>query len=256
MNQNLPTSVRETYSPCVLPPTQFGSVAIIGKGKISSHIPRLFSFLTNHFTFLDRFSDYQSSEVLDYGAVFLAVEDRNIEAVYSDIKTRFKPHAVFFHLSGTLNIKNIIGVHPLMTFTPGAQIADYSVIPIFTDDENFYSFNKDKISNLRFIPAEKKAKYHAMAVMLGNFSQYYLQFLKENFPKDLNFEDYKCLVLNSVNNIFQENSLENLTGPLVRKDKDTILKHKKILEETEPQLLRIYQKMEELFQQEMFENEN
>lgn len=234
----------------------FRKTAIIGRGQISSHVPAIFKPLIGKHIFFDRETDYSRLDLSEIDAVFLAVQDKNIESVYFRIRPYFKSEAQFFHLSGSLTFDGLIGLHPLMTFAPQSKIEDYSSIPIFTDNEVFFSQNKDVFKNLKSISPDLKTKYHAMAVMLGNFSQYYLQLVKNNFPNEFNFEDYKNLTLVSVENIFNEDSAARLTGPLIRDDVDTIQKHKDELSISEPSLSKIYLKMNEMFKQKLFSDED
>lgn len=234
---------------------------IIGQGKISSHIPQLFSSLSDHFIFLksktENFLEFQhevQTLLLNkkIKSVFIAVQDRNIESVYFDIKSMFDSDTVFFHMSGSLFFENIIGLHPLMTFSDDSSNINYNDIKIFTDNEKFYFKNKTAMPSLKYISPDLKPLYHAMAVMMGNFPQYYLQMMKEQFPKELDFLDYQQLTLSSVKNIFKDNSRELLTGPFIRNDKETISKHKSVLESKSFELFKIYQQMEHLFHKEFF----
>jgi 2-dehydropantoate 2-reductase len=255
-------------------------VAIIGQGKISSHIPKLLKNIFNTFVFLDKnldetnsikahslsvqgnnINDFKNEFSLDeISSVILAVQDQNIESVYLKIKNKFSKDTIFYHLSGTLSFESIIGIHPLMTFTKNSKVDNYSEIPLYTDSDWFYNANKSKLQNLRYISPDLKTQYHAMAVMMGNFTQYYLHLLKQNFPDALDFLDYKELTLKSVESIFSSSSSSSssssLTGPMVRKDHITISNHKSILKKKNPKLFKVYELMEQLFQEELFSNEN
>lgn len=251
--------------------------AIIGTGKISSHIPYLFenvlrSFINNSFSnqslivesdltlekdikenfcFLDKSTDYQSLDLSRIKVVFLAVPDSQILETYKNLKKDLPLTTAFYHLSGALYFPDIIGIHPLMTFSKSDQMIPYDRVPMFTDNEKFYANHSKLNMNLKYISPALKIKYHAMAVMLGNFSQYYLQIVKENFPEQLSFQDYKMLTEFSVKNIFNDDSKKMLTGPLVRGDLQTIQKHKDELRKESSKILDIYLQMEELFHQEL-----
>ncbi len=237
--------------------TIVSNALVVGKGQISSHVPKLFSLLHDNFIFCDRDTlfdfGYSSTEPK---AVFLAVSDNSILEVYRSLKSKFSEKAHFYHLSGALSFAGIIGLHPLMTFSQDAKILDYECIPIYTDSEDFYYQHKKKLKNIRYIPANLKTKYHCMAVLLGNFSQLYLQTVKKNFPLDLVFKDYEILVKASIDSVFKDNSESRLTGPMIRRDNLSILKHKQTLENQNPVLLKIYEQMENLFEQELFTREN
>lgn len=251
--------------------------AIIGVGQISSHIPYIFENLLRslsvsdfsnpifvpesnltinkdikeNFCFFDKFTNYQNLDLNHIRAVFLAVPDGQILETYKNLKKHFPLRTVFYHLSGALYFPEIIGIHPLMTFTKSDQKIPYDKVPLFTDSEDFYAKNSKLNINLKYISPVLKTKYHAMAVILGNFSQYYLQIIKENFPDQLSFQDFKMLTEFSVKNIFKEESSSQLTGPLVRGDFETLQRHKDELRKESSKILDIYLQMEELFHQEL-----
>lgn len=246
------------------------SAIIVGEGQISSHIPKLFSFLYDQYTFCDRTTQFNNLNLSNVSAAFLAVNDHSILEVFNKLHNQLndqmknqlknqnhKPDQIqFYHLSGALSFSNIIGVHPLMTFAKDSKILNYEEIPLFTDSEIFYTENKKRCKNLKYISSDLKIKYHAMATLLGNFSQYYLQTIKDDFPQNLIFEDYKMLVQTSVAAVFEKNSRTKLTGPMDRKDEQTIIKHKKSLYGQDSKLLKVYSQMEDLFRQELFNYEN
>lgn len=255
---------------------------VFGSGKISSHLPKLFKFLSCDFVYYGKSYDFNFNDVINDGNnndtneainkvfkenveinsnhitisdeikyVFLAVPDQQIQKAFEDLKNTFSPFVRFIHLSGTMYFDNIIGAHPLMTFNAETQIEDYSKIKIFTDNEFFYTEHKAQMKSLNYVRPEDKGVYHAMASMLGNFTQYYLYTLKNNFPEGIHFESYEQLVLASVSSMFQKDEFEKLTGPLIRGDIDTIEKHKCALKKDNPKLLEIYQSFENLFFEEI-----
>lgn len=231
--------------------------AVIGCGQISGHVPHLFRNLDessdlNRFKFFDRTTDYLSLDLNKFQGVFLAVQDSQIKSTFLELKEFFPKDTAFFHLSGSMYFHEITGVHPLMTFAKSSRDIDHNSVPLYTDSKDFYAKNQDKLKNLKFLPQELKVKYHAMAVMLGNFSQQYLQKLKEIFPKELDFYDYQMLVEHSVAHIFDKNSKAKLTGPLIRGDFNTIQKHKDAFKGGDSHhVLWMYEHMETLLQQEL-----
>lgn len=237
-------------------PSSLKTAAIIGRGKISGHLPSLFKNHFDSFTWLEKNTNYSVLELSHIDVVILAVQDKKIEDTYNKLKDVFPKDVQFIHLSGAQSFSGIIGLHPLMTFSEDSKIQDYNEIPLFTDNLKFFEEHKNNLKNLKFISSDLKTKYHAMAVMLGNFSQYYLQQVKNSFPEDLCFEEYKLLTLSSIENIFNKKSKDMLTGPLVRNDLQTIEKHKNELERSEPNLFRVYQVMESMFRQELFKDED
>lgn len=239
---------------------------VFGSGKISSHLPSIFAFLSSDFIYCGKSYDFklenlqnsfgkyslnsdQINNELKY--VFLAVPDHQILNAFNDLKETFPKHVSFFHLSGSMYFDQITGVHPLMTFNSETIVEDYKKISIYTDSKTFYSDFKTFTRCLNYISPDDKSIYHAMASMLGNFTQYYLYTLKNNFPDGISFESYEQLVLASVTSMFQSDEYKKLTGPLIRGDIDTIEKHKCALKEKHPKLLEIYQRFENLFFEEI-----
>ncbi len=225
--------------------------AIFGQGKISSHIPSLFKNLAKDFIDLGHSSNAKNNVYDDIKYIILAVPDHQIEIVYNEVKDSFPSGSYFIHMSGALYLEGLIGLHPLMTFSANNPLKNYDEIPICCDQESFYSDFKDSIPQLKYLPPEKKAIYHAMASMLGNFTQYYLYTMKNNFPEGLNFKIYEQLVLASVKSMFQDGEFKKLTGPFIRGDIETIEKHKATLTEDNQKLLEIYQNFENLFFEEI-----
>lgn len=240
--------------------------AVFGLGKISSHLPHIFKFLSCDFIYCGKSYDFKLKDLEDsfdktslnghqinneIKYIFLAVPDQLILNAFNDLKEIFPKNVIFFHLSGSMYFDQIIGVHPLMTFNSETKIEDYDKISIYTDNESFYSDFKTQVKYLNYISPANKGVYHAMASMLGNFTQYYLYTLKNNFPEGISFESYEQLVLASVTSMFQKDEHKKLTGPLIRGDIDTIEKHKSSLKQHHPKLLDIYQRFENLFFEEI-----
>lgn len=237
---------------------QSGKAVVFGAGKMHRHIPYLFNNLSSQFSFINSKSFSLSSEekstFQDSKFIFLAVPDGKIESAYRDLKDQsLKSDQIFIHLSGIYTNSQIIGIHPLMSFNQLNYNLDYELVPLFCDSEVFISQFLSHDSRCKFIEADQKAIYHSMASMLGNFTQYYLQTLKNNFPQFLDINDFRMLVQKSVNEVFEPESELRLTGPMVRKDLETIRSQKKSIAETK--LATIYNNMEKIFNKELF-NEN
>lgn len=226
-------------------------VAIYGSGKISFHLPRLFDFISSDFVYMKKTDSPNSLELSKFKFVFLAVPDREILNVYNKLKTIYPKSTQFIHFSGCLYFKNILGLHPLMTFNAKAKNIDYEQIPIFIDNKKIYLKYAKLRPLIHFISKNEKATYHAMATMTGNFTQYYLYTIKKYFPKNLSFKWYENLVLASVKSIFHDNAESLLTGPMFRKDINTLSMHKDVLGDKHPRLLAIYKNFEKSFSKEI-----
>lgn len=251
---------------------------IIGSGKISSHIPHFLPFHSNSFIVFDKnkwkaavqraSQSYEFKEVLtDLSLdvpeninklnIYLAVKDFQIASVYEDFQSHFahlkwqqdkKISIDHYHFSGTKYFKDIVGIHPLMTFVKEqTYTADvYEQIPLYVDHKQEFKKWPQKMKLLN--PADK-ALYHALCVMLGNFPQYLVWEIKEKFPQEFCFKDFQCLAEHSVKNVFQYGQ-GALSGPMVRNDLETLQKHKDVLKDHS--LEKVYQIFSNHFAKEVF----
>lgn len=230
---------------------------IIGRGKISFHIKSLFSFLNLKFLkYKDDFADFSDLDSKNIEFVFLAVPDHQILENFRKLRELFRPGTKFIHLSGSNYFKQITGIHPLDSFTK-STLETKTDVPLYTDSLSFFNKYKDSCDRLYYIDADKKALYHSMAVLVGNFTQYHLEWVKNNFPKDLDFYNFRQLALSSVESVFNEENrtMDHLTGPLIRKDFDTIENNLRALSKFNTELHDFTEKMN-LFYAEELSNEN
>lgn len=128
------------------------------------------------------------------------------------------------HCSGALSLPGVAGAHPLMTF--GQQLyalKQYRSIPFMVDSGRDFGALLPGLPNPHYpIPPEHKARYHALCVMAGNFSQLLWQGVARRFT-DLGLpagtlEPYLRQVLEN----FLRDPATALTGPLSRGDWQTI----------------------------------
>ena len=127
-----------------------------------------------------------------------------------------------------------------------------SVCLIIIIDFNKEIFNKNFSylkNNVYEIAPSKKALYHALCVTSGNFSQL-LWFECEKLLKDIELPKkilapylHKC-----VDNFCTQEKY--LTGPLVRKDTETIQKNLASLEKSSPRLKEVYDKFYKFYENE------
>jgi predicted short-subunit dehydrogenase-like oxidoreductase (DUF2520 family) len=148
-----------------------------------------------------------------------------------------------------LNIADVIDFHPLMTFGENTyELDQYLKIPFITSNES---------ENLPFLPnriirikPEQKSLYHAMCVLSGNFSQMLFTLAASRLNKlGINNNDLKNYVFQSISNV-ESNPLQNLTGPIVRKDHQTIQKNISALENPEHQ--KLYKTFVEIYEHSAF----
>lgn len=228
---------------------------IIGDGRLSGHIPKLFNFHSDQFVTLDRqqFSDF-INQATENGSisltsflatqqglqnawklnVYIAVNDDQILDVYQKLQNVFndqeKAQIQCFHFSGALSFPKIIGIHPLMTFSKKLYADEfYASISLFCDDEAMAAKFPDRMT---YLNPKDKVIYHSLCVMLGNFPQLLIQTIANRLPSKFKLSDFSPLILKSITNVLEQGK-DGLTGPIVRKDVETIKKHQQVLAGTE-----------------------
>jgi predicted short-subunit dehydrogenase-like oxidoreductase (DUF2520 family) len=143
----------------------------------------------------------------------------------------------WIHCSGSLDTVLAVGVHPLMTFTPERyDLETYRRIPFVCDRQGpAFEALFPALANPGYtIDRHKKALYHALCVMGGNFSTLLWKKVADTFAGELNLPP---AILHPYMDRIMENikgSDAPLTGPLARRDMGTIRKNLKALEKDAP----------------------
>lgn len=143
---------------------------------------------------------------------------------------------VLIHCSGSQSIRGAHGAHPLMTFAASLyDIARYRAVPFVTDAEGpeFPSLFPG-LSNPHYtLPAEKKALYHAYCVICGNFTGLLWERVFAEFQSRLGLP--KAVLLPYMDQVFANLAKAEgvVTGPLVRRDLETIERNLRALDGSE-----------------------
>lgn len=206
---------------------------IVGNGKASRHIQFYFQSLKIPFSVWTKSSSENfDSLALQSEKVLVLIKDDEIEKFILEKKSGMLKNKIFIHFSGLLSLPDAESAHPLITFGENLYEPEIYRKITFITEAGRMSFRElfPELSNTFFqIPAEQKALYHAFCVMSGNFTtilwQSFFDYLKKlNIP-----EEAAYLYLNKITeNIATSNN--PLTGPLQRKDVNTIAKHLEALE--------------------------
>jgi predicted short-subunit dehydrogenase-like oxidoreductase (DUF2520 family) len=219
------------------------SYGIVGDGRLARHFANYFTLLGIPYQSWSRGSSRTSScaplQALGSSAIVLVmISDSAIESWIADYKREAEkahlrshplPSQRFVHFSGALNSELAEGVHPLMTFGPDLyELNDYLKIP-FVCEEGGTEF-KDlfpKLSNPHYtLPKEKKALYHALCVMGGNFTTLLWQKLFADFEGKLGLPHEAAIpYLERITLNLKNNPQSAATGPLARGDQETIRKN-------------------------------
>lgn len=213
---------------------------IIGNGRLASHLAYYFSLLKIPFTQVYR-KKHSSKEIKklihENDRIFLAIYDREIA---NFVNENFHHGKVWIHFSGSLNVENVFSCHPLTSFSE--RLYDLKVYekihfvlsgwgqsaPITLNQ--LIPFLKNPSS---YLDPQHKSLYHSLCVIAGNFpiilwSEVLKEFEKLHIPA----QGLELYLQNNLDN-FKSLHENALTGPLQRKDMETIQKNLKALEDRE-----------------------
>ena len=187
--------------------------------------------------------------------LFLTVPDDQIAQVASKLATQEKLPRIIAHLSGANSYKilevlenkaAIAQFHPLAALTGLEAIPKNSLCAISAKQPWAEQILLDLAQNIGLIPVslrpDKATEYHAAAVLTGNLTLgLVLQSLKLMQEAGIDPEKSRLglsKLLHSVaDNIAQQDILKALSGPVARRDFETIQKHLAILS---PEVGEIY----------------
>jgi predicted short-subunit dehydrogenase-like oxidoreductase (DUF2520 family) len=128
------------------------------------------------------------------------------------------------HCSGALSVPGVAGAHPLMTFGEALYpLEQYRRIPFMVDSGHDFAALLPGLPNPHYeIPLEQKARYHALCVMAGNFSQVLWQSVSRRFDEmGLPAATLQPYLRQVVDNFVRDPDTA-LTGPLTRGDWQTV----------------------------------
>lgn len=241
-------------------------IVIIGSGNVAWHMAKICKEKSHHLLQLvnvhskkisnlfDRFQVpyiYSFNDINMHADIYiLAIKDSELQNIQLPI---FKEKQLVLHTSGTTAIdviakfsNNFGCLYPLQSFTKGIDV-DFSNVPILIEASNVYTKNcieqfANSLSNkVQYLSSEKRVLLHLNAVIVNNFTNHLFhqsqEFLQKN---DIDINLLLPLIEETVNKLKIESAYTSQTGPARRNDKNTILKHEKLLTE-HPKLLEIYQ---------------
>jgi predicted short-subunit dehydrogenase-like oxidoreductase (DUF2520 family) len=210
--------------------------AIVGGGRLARHFSEYFRQLEIPHTCWarDRRSRFNTFHLPDAeerlmetisnaNRVLLLVTDKDIAALLKQYT--FLHEKQLIHCSGSLGIPGVAGAHPLMTFTDSLYELDtYQKMPFIVDTGSCFTQLFPGLPNPHFkINAEDKARYHAMCVMAGNFSQLLWKGVSDRFEQQFELPGTTLHpYLKQVTGNFIQTPESALTGPLTRDDQQTI----------------------------------
>lgn len=185
----------------------------------------------------------------DADLIVIAVKDDAIAEVCSALKG---VQALVVHTSGATGLdvlssfENYGVLYPLQTFSKSRPI-DFNKVPLFVEANNRKVLDELKVIASRLSPliyeatSDQRKTLHLSAVFACNFVNHLYalgnQILQDN---GLDFEMLRPLILETAEKVQYDLPLNVQTGPAVRDDQQTILKHLELLD-GKPHLQEIYQ---------------
>lgn len=212
-------------------------IGLVGSGRVARHFRHYLDLLGLPFrTWSRRESSAAPPEALaSCDTVLLLIRDAAIVPFIEEWPAL--GHKRLVHASGSILTSVAEAAHPLMTFGPHLyDVDEYRAIP-FVLDAGGTPLPRllPGLPNPWFtIPREERPLYHALCVMAGNFSTILWLKLFDAFearfgiPRSAAFPYLRRMTANLVT--APDEALEILTGPLARRDTETIAANLKALE--------------------------
>lgn len=178
--------------------------------------------------------------------VFLCLPDSLIEPTAIELAKLNRKHSIFLHTSGSISLQALESLgerrgvfYPMQIFTKD-RITPFDDLPLFLEgnEEVFPVIDAlAKTMSRKVFPldSEDRLRLHMGAVMVCNFTNYLYRMAEENLPKKegVHFNIYEPLIKEHIDKVFNFGPQKTQTGPAIRKDLPTILKHLQLLEEKE-----------------------
>lgn len=209
--------------------------AIVGDGRMATHFCNYLEMSKIKYKQWSRRRNSREDPVTflkGSRAVFLLINDDAIAGFVENHPGLNEMNPI--HFSGSLHVENIPSIHPLMTFsTKFYSLEKYQSIPFIHEKGNLSlrEILPELPNPSRPMDFEKKSLYHSLCVLSGNFTTMLWQKVFHEFQDQLKLE--RELLLPYMEQTFENlkaNWVDALTGPLARKDEDTIKKNIHALE--------------------------
>lgn len=200
------------------------SYLLIGSGRVARHLHHYFNLLNIHFESWDRSQDPHAlaRKVSAATHVLLAISDSALPGFY---RQHLEGHdKVVVHFSGAHHFEGMISAHPLMTFGPVLYDLDFyqKIHFTLTGAASLPTVLPGLSNPFSSIEASQKALYHACCVLGGNFTTLLVNKMLAEFSQmNIPSEAAQIYVDKVLENSFSSGTTA-LTGPLVRKDAETV----------------------------------
>ncbi len=222
--------------------------AIFGLGRVGANMAAYLESLGHRVEAISRRDaatarEATAARVASCDVVAAAIPDDRLSGFFGQWRGEIGAR-IAIHFSGAVRIPGVHGFHPLYSF-PKERLRPEALSRIaFACPENGPSFNDvfPDADNPHFeIPEDARAHYHALAVLSGNFAAFLWNETAKSFEKRYAADAGKIMAayLSSVIDRFAEAPTASMTGPLARRDRQTVKANLAALED-EPQLKALY----------------
>ncbi len=208
------------------------SYLLIGGGRLAQHLAHYFHCLDVPFQSWNRrqhsTADLQKL-IKQQGVCLLCISDDQLTDFF---ETHQQNSSCFVHFSGTFSHPEILGFHPLMTFSEQLySLNDYQSIHfVGTDDESlFRSLFPSFVNSYSKIKEDQKALYHSLCVLSGNGTTLLWDLIAKEVEKLGLPQKALDPYLKQVSKNILDDQPGRWTGPWYRHDKKTILKNQEAL---------------------------
>jgi predicted short-subunit dehydrogenase-like oxidoreductase (DUF2520 family) len=196
--------------------------------------------------------------------IFITTQDAAIEKVFSGLVAPkgILSGKVVFHCSGALSSGILTkgeaadvatgSIHPLQSFAPYAagQVSPFEGINISVEGDDLAVVEGirmvEALGGVSFtIPTRAKTLYHAAAVVASNYlvtlERFAVDLLQEaELPEARAYEILEPLILGTLSNIKNRGTVDALTGPVVRGDKEIVARHMADIQKVRPEYSELY----------------
>lgn len=197
---------------------------IVGNGKISTHLIHYFNLLGIHYSHWHREIPVDLIKLVrNCEKILLGISDDAIEKFLDTNKTILS-NKVLVHFSGIKSFNDVVGIHPLMSFSDASyDLTLYQSIHFVIDIEiPLKEFLPELPNSFSYISKNEKPFYHAMCSLSGNLTTFvWIQFFSVLSEK---YGITKNQILPYLKGIYKNLiDLEDpMTGPLKRNDLNAV----------------------------------
>ena len=225
------------------------SYVIFGAGRVGRSMAGYLTHLGHAVSLVTRAEAEQNRQACEKcieGAdvVAAAIPDGKLDAWRNEWRGAVAGE-IAIHFSGAINVDGMHGFHPLYSFPPTPLPPETMKEIAFACPESGPAFADvfPGAPNPHFsIAAEDRARYHALAVLSGNFASFLWNETAKEFAAlaDIPPETILKSYFDSLVDRFVENPEASMTGPVLRKDKLTVEKNLAALGDS-PRLKQLYE---------------